>query len=321
MKHLTAFATAFLLLATVSAAHDGHEADGTFRVDSVNPDSPAAAAGMQAGDQMILLDGEEVATMEQLRKVMAAHKPGDTVPLTVERDGETVELKLTFGAHPDGGVVMGVQLAVSGEPGDDSGEGTAWCLEWIDKTYRINSMIRDLELDLADDYASILACVENITQELPSDRAIKYCDNFLKGHCPAMDLLTEIGEAQVLRCEQRLNQSLGVSLDQYKGWQACAQHDVFDRYALSGESSDERACKASFLEKCGTNIDAAIESGEISPEQREFVQCCSADTLDPQRAGQSCAMIDDGFSRGPCLDRPVCVNSTTTEWIQCSMLH
>jgi hypothetical protein len=276
---------------------------------------------MQAGDQMILLDGEEVATMDQLRKVMAAHKPGDTVPLTVERDGETVELKLTFGAHPDGGVVMGVQLAVSGEPGDDSGEGTAWCLEWIDKTYRINSMIRDLDLDLADDYASVLACVENITQVMPSDRAIKYCDNFLKGHCPAMDLLTEIGEAQVLRCEQRLNQSLGVSLDQYKGWQACAQHDVFDRYALSGESSDERACKASFLEKCGTNIDAAIKSGEISPEQREFVQCCSADTLDPQRAGQSCAMIDDGFSRGPCLDRPVCVNSTTTEWIQCSMLH
>ncbi len=321
MKHLTVLATAFLFLATVSAAHEGHEADGAIRVDSVNPDSPAAAAGMQAGDQMILLDGEKVATLEQLRKVMAAHKPGDTVPLTVRRDGETVELKLTFGAGPNGGVAIGVSLAVSAEPGDDSGEGTAWCLAWIDKTYRIDSMIRDLDLDLADDYASILACVENITQGMPSDRAIKYCDNFLKGHCPAMDLLTEIGEAQVLRCEKRLEQSLGVSLDQYKGWQTCAQHDVFDRYAISGESSDEQACKAAFLEKCGTNIDAAIESGAISSEQREFMQCCSAAALDPERSGNSCAMIDDGFSRGPCHDQPVCVNSATTEWIQCSVLQ
>ena len=318
MKHLTVLATAFLLLATISAAH---EAGGAIRVVSVNPDSPAAAAGMQTGDQMLLLDGEEVATPEQLRKVMAAHKPGDMVPLTVLRDGETVELELTFGEASGGGVSIGVSLAISGEPGDESGEGTAWCLDWIDKTYRVDSMIRELGLDLADDYASVLACVENITQGMPSDRAIKYCDNFLKGHCPATDLLTEIGEAQVLQCEKRLTQSLGVSLDQYKGWQTCAQHDVFDRYAISGESSDEQACKAAFLEKCGTNIDAAIESGEISPDQREFVRCCSADALDPGRAGNSCAMIDDGFSRGPCHDHPVCVNSATTEWIQCSVLQ
>jgi len=321
MKHITVLATTFLLLTAVSAAHEAHEADGAIRVESVNPDSPAAAAGMQTGDQMILLDGEEVATLEQLQKVMAAHKPGDTVPLTVRRDGETVELKLTFGAGPEGGVAIGVSLAVSAAPADDSGEGTAWCLAWIDKTYRVDSLIRDLGLDLADDYSSILACVENITRGMPSDRAIKYCDNFLKGHCPAMDLLLEIGEAQVLRCEEQLNQSLGVSLDQYNGWQTCAQHDVFDRYAISGESSDEQACKAAFLEKCGTNIDAVIESGAISPEQREFVQCCSAAALDPERSANSCAMIDDGFSRGPCHDRAVCVNSATTEWIQCSVLQ
>ena len=132
MKHLTALATAFLFLATFSAAHEAdeaHGADGTIRVQSVNPGSPAAAAGMQTGDQMILLDGEEVATVEQLRKVMAEHKPGDTVPLTVGRDGETVELKLTFGAGPNGGVAIGVSLAVGPDPGDDSGEGTAWCLD------------------------------------------------------------------------------------------------------------------------------------------------------------------------------------------------
>ena len=104
MKHLTVLAIAFLLLATVSAAH---EADGTIVVSSVNPDSPALAAGMQAGDQLVRLDGHKVTTMEELREVMGAHQPGDTVPLTVLRNDELVDLKLSFGERPGGGVVCG----------------------------------------------------------------------------------------------------------------------------------------------------------------------------------------------------------------------
>ncbi len=317
MKHLTVLAIAFLLLATVSAAH---EADGTIVVSSVNPDSPALAAGMQAGDQLVRLDGHKVTTMEELRNVMGAHQPGDTVPLTVLRNDELVDLKLSFGERPGGGVVIGVNLAVS-NPGDRTGEGTAECLAWIDKTYRVDSMLQELDLDLADDYASILACVENNTRQMPAADAVKYCDNILKGHCPAMDLLTEIGEAQVSWCEKQLNESLGLSLQQYKGWKTCAQHDVFDRYSMAGESSDDAACRASFLDECGTNIGAAIKAGEISPDQTEFVKCCSANVLDPERSGNSCGMIDDGFTRGPCHDRSVCVNRVTTEWTQCSVLE
>jgi len=318
MQHSTVLASLCLVLATVASAHGGGD---TIRVDSVHPGSAAAAAGIQAGDELIRLDGQEVVAIEKLREVLANHRPGDTVPLTVRRDGKTVELELTLRAGAHGGVALGVNLAVGGQPDDAGGEGTAACLAWIDKTYRIDSMIRDLGLDLADDYASVRSCVEDVTRGMPSERVVRYCDNFLKGHCPAMDLLTEIGEAVVRRCEERLEQSLGVRLAQYPGWRTCAQHDVFDRYSMSGEPSDASACQAAFLEKCGTNIDATIESGAASPDQRAFARCCSAERLDPERAGGSCAMIDSGFSRGPCRERPVCIDTATTEWIRCSVLE
>ncbi len=90
---------------------------------------------------------------------------------------------------------------------------------------------------------------------------------------------------------------------------------------MAGESSDEDACHAVFLRECGTNIDAAIQTGKLSPEQQGFAECCSADTLDPDSRGESdrCRMIDDGFERGPCPDRPVCVNRLTNEWFHCSV--
>jgi hypothetical protein len=162
-------------------------------VDSVIADSPAAAAGLQAGDQVIKLDGRNIANMDDLQKVTAAHEPGDTVPLTVLRDGETVELKLTFGEGPGGGVSIGVRLAISVDPAAEPTSGTVECLAWIEKTYRIDSMMRDLGLDLSETYETILTCVEHDTQRMASANAVKYCDNVFKVHCSANDVLTEIG--------------------------------------------------------------------------------------------------------------------------------
>ena len=133
----------------------------------------------------------------------------------------------------------------------------------------------------------------------------------------SLDLLTEIGEAQVEQCEKLLGESLGLKPRQYKGWKTCAQHEVFDRYSQSGESSDAKACKAALLDRCGKDLDAATQAGTLSPEQRDFVECCSADSLGPGSDSDRCPMIDDGFARGPCLDQDVCVNRLTTEWIRC----
>ena len=56
---------------------------------------------MQAGDVITALGDTEIAAFDDLAQAVAAHSPGDEVALTVDRDGETITLTVTFGAHPD----------------------------------------------------------------------------------------------------------------------------------------------------------------------------------------------------------------------------
>jgi S1-C subfamily serine protease len=56
-------------------------------VREVQPDSPAARAGIQAGDIIVGMDGQEVAGLDDLRRFMVNHKVGDTVPFTVITPG------------------------------------------------------------------------------------------------------------------------------------------------------------------------------------------------------------------------------------------
>lgn len=319
MKH-PILTLSLLLLVQVSVAAE------TIVVDSVIPGGPAIAAGVQADDHILRFDGREVTTWDELEKTLAAHRPGDTVALTVERGGEAVDLELTLGERPGGRASMGVRLAIGPDPGTapERDAATAECLRWIDETYRIGAVTRDLSIDQRQAYEGIRACVVRDTQRMHPTTAVKACDSVFKVHCGGLELLAEIGEALVLRCEERLEESLGLKPDQYKGWKECAQHKVFDRYSKTGEPSDETACRAALLEECGENIDAAVRAGEISPEQRGFVKCCSADALGSDShsgGGDRCQMIDDGFSRGPCRDHPVCINRLTSEWIHCSVLE
>ena len=311
--------TALMLFATLAVAHG----DGLIVVTSVVSDGPAAAAGLQADDTLIAIDGQKISTQEDLQKAMAAQKPGDTVPITVKRKGETVDLTLTFGERPEGGALMGVSLGIGAvrqfDP-ENPDTPTVQCRSWLDERYRVETMMEDLGLDLSDDYEASLECLEEGSQGGPLPP--RYCDNIFKVHCAGIDLLAEIAEAQVQRCEDQLSKSLGLRVEEYKGWKTCAETEVFDRYAIDGESSDADTCRSAFLD-CGTNIDAAVKAGKTSSQQRGFVECCSADALDPanHNGSEDCGMIDDGFESGPCQERSVCVNRLTSEWLHCSALQ
>jgi putative serine protease PepD len=64
------------------------------------PGSPAAKAGLQAGDLIMAVNGTPVASVNQFVATIANYAPGDTVTLTVNRGGQNKSIKLTLGAQP-----------------------------------------------------------------------------------------------------------------------------------------------------------------------------------------------------------------------------
>ncbi|MCX6364296.1 MAG: trypsin-like peptidase domain-containing protein [Actinobacteria bacterium] len=86
-------------------------------VADVASGSPAAMAGIIGGDRQIVIqgqtyltggdviqaiDGEAVASAEDLVAVISRHKPGDTITLTVVRGGQTKQVPATLTERPSG---------------------------------------------------------------------------------------------------------------------------------------------------------------------------------------------------------------------------
>ncbi len=69
--------------------------DGAL-VLNVEPDSPAADAGVQEQDVVIAVDGAPVASSEELVVAVDAHEPGDTITLELVRNGASREVTATL---------------------------------------------------------------------------------------------------------------------------------------------------------------------------------------------------------------------------------
>lgn len=76
------------------------DAKGAIVAD-VTEDSPALAAGVKQGDTILQIDGKDVSDSRDLSRKVAGIKPGDSVPLTVIRDGKTMDLEVKIGTMPD----------------------------------------------------------------------------------------------------------------------------------------------------------------------------------------------------------------------------
>jgi putative serine protease PepD len=75
-------------------------ASGGAQIARVTSGSPAADAGLKAGDVVTALNGESIANAEELTAAVVSKQPGDTVKITVERDGSTKTLTATLGTRP-----------------------------------------------------------------------------------------------------------------------------------------------------------------------------------------------------------------------------
>jgi putative serine protease PepD len=67
-------------------------------VSQVSSGSAADSAGLKAGDVITTVDGTTVASADKLRAIIAGHKPGDRITLTVLRGGSTKSLTATLGS-------------------------------------------------------------------------------------------------------------------------------------------------------------------------------------------------------------------------------
>ena len=93
-------------LATAMRAAD---AKGAL-VSAVEPDSPAAKAGLRAGDVITAIDGRAINTPRDLAAGVADVAPGRSATLAVLRDGTAMERRVEVGTNP-------ANVAAAGKPG------------------------------------------------------------------------------------------------------------------------------------------------------------------------------------------------------------
>jgi serine protease Do len=72
--------------------------DGSLLVSNVNADTPAAKAGLKAGDVIVKLDGKDV-SRQDLREQVAKAEGGSQITLGVQRDGKPVDVTVTLPAR------------------------------------------------------------------------------------------------------------------------------------------------------------------------------------------------------------------------------
>ena len=77
------------------------EDDGPARLVSVATGSPAARGGLQNGDLVIEVDGQQIETGDELRQAIDEQKPGDELELKVRRGGSEKTVTVKLGTRPE----------------------------------------------------------------------------------------------------------------------------------------------------------------------------------------------------------------------------
>lgn len=93
--------TAFTIIAVLAMIHFETEAYRTWpaQINAVEPDSPAEKAGIRRGDVIVKIDGEDNPVWRDVEDAILVN-PGQTIPVTVKRNDQTIDLSLQVAARP-----------------------------------------------------------------------------------------------------------------------------------------------------------------------------------------------------------------------------
>lgn len=90
--------------------------DTGVRVEHVVRGGPADKAGVKTGDRIVSIDGAAVTRPIQVSRTVTAKKAGDTVALTVERGGSSINASIALAARPSGDEILKMDLVGAPAP-------------------------------------------------------------------------------------------------------------------------------------------------------------------------------------------------------------
>ena len=109
-----------------AAASYGLAAESGAYVAAVSQGSGAEAAGLQEGDIITALDGESVEGASDLMLAVRGKNPGDTVQLTVNRNGQEQEISVTLGDDAASQKAAAEQKAQQEQQMPEQGQDFGW---------------------------------------------------------------------------------------------------------------------------------------------------------------------------------------------------
>jgi 2-alkenal reductase len=83
----------------ISAQYDLPVDHGVY-VQQVTPGGPAGSAGIQTGDFIVALGGEEITEDRSFTEALFSHEPGESVDVTINRDGQEQQVQVTLAERP-----------------------------------------------------------------------------------------------------------------------------------------------------------------------------------------------------------------------------
>ena len=133
---------------------DMKKAEGAL-ITQVQPNSPAASAGLKTGDVITAINGKSVSDASELQMAVGLMSPGDKANLTIARNGSTEDKTITLASLDD----KATQSASNGEHGK-----ARWGIGIQDLSPDVRS-----ELQVPDEVKG--AVVTNVVPGSPADNA------------------------------------------------------------------------------------------------------------------------------------------------------
>jgi S1-C subfamily serine protease len=87
-------------LARRIANHHGLANESGVRVRSIEPGSPAASAGLESGDLIVLIDDEQVTGIDRLQRLLDHHRIGRTSVITILRRAQKLTMPIVAQERP-----------------------------------------------------------------------------------------------------------------------------------------------------------------------------------------------------------------------------